>query len=340
MKKFLLMLICAVVLVLCMSGLAACVNYENETVKVYMPDGAPALSMARLMAEENKFEKDVEYNVVDANTVQSYVTGASPKADLCVLPLNAASKLLGSGENYKMLGTVTHGNLFILKKQGGEDITRENLSSLKGKTIGVIQLANVPGLILKIILNDAGIQFNDLGNSGQIFEDKVNLKAVNATDVLPTDASCDYFVVPEPNASTKIKATKGKLEFAGSLQQLYSTGDGYPQAVLVAKNSLINSSGKFIADFIKQMKTNSIWLENEDITAETVVNAISANITEGLTPAFTAANLTKSVIKNCAVNFVPAERCKVEANAFLDKMIAVNPSAASTVSENFYFING
>ena len=52
--------------------------------------------------------------MIDAQAVAGYVTGASPAADYCVLPVNLASKLLGSGDAYRMLGTVTNGNLYFL----------------------------------------------------------------------------------------------------------------------------------------------------------------------------------------------------------------------------------
>ena len=135
---------------------------QPSEISVYMPDGAPALALAKLMNEENQFgQTSVEYNVVPANTIGAQVNGADPAADICVLPVNAASKLLGSGEKYKMLGTVTNGNLYLLTKDG-ESITEQNVSSLTGKKIGVINLANVPGLTLKIILNKYDVAFETL----------------------------------------------------------------------------------------------------------------------------------------------------------------------------------
>ena len=132
-------------------------------VKVYAPDGAPALALAKLMTEETAFGDSVEaeYNVVDASTIQTYVTGANPAADICVLPVNLAVKLLGSGEKYKLLGTLTHGNLYILSKDG-TPITRENISSLKGKTVGVVNLASVPGLTFKLILKNSGVEYTEV----------------------------------------------------------------------------------------------------------------------------------------------------------------------------------
>lgn len=144
-------------------GLDAYVSDPGE-VSIYAPDGAPALALAKLMAEENQFGQiSVEYNIVPADTIGARVTGEDPAADICILPLNAASRLLGSGQTYKMLGTVTNGNLYILSKDGAS-VTSENIrEELNGKTIGVIQLNNVPGLTLKIILEKYDIDYEVIG---------------------------------------------------------------------------------------------------------------------------------------------------------------------------------
>ncbi len=132
-------------------------NDETVTASVYMPDGAPALSMAKLMSEK---KDGVAFNVVDASTISTFVTGENPKADLCVLPLNAASKLLGTGETYTMLGTVTHGNLYLLSHDETETFeSGTDLGRLAGKTIGTIQINNVPGLTLKLLLGKNGVEY-------------------------------------------------------------------------------------------------------------------------------------------------------------------------------------
>ena len=118
-------------------------------VDIYMPDGAPALSMAKLMSEEMD---GCEFHVVNAGTIATFVTGESPEAELCVLPLNAASKLLGTGTAYTMLGTVTHGNLYLLSTNPTPLDSAEAMKGLAGKRIGTIQIENVPGLTLKLIL--------------------------------------------------------------------------------------------------------------------------------------------------------------------------------------------
>lgn len=141
-------------------------NFENTehvgSVSVYAPDGAPALGLAKLMAEMPVLNgTDMNYGIVDATTIQTYVTGSEPRADICVLPVNLAVKLLGDGEKYKMLGTLTNGNLLLLSA-GKPSVTKENISSLKGKTVGVVNLAQVPGLVFKTVLKDNGLEFKEL----------------------------------------------------------------------------------------------------------------------------------------------------------------------------------
>ncbi|MCD8308567.1 MAG: hypothetical protein LUD19_01835 [Clostridia bacterium] len=137
----------------------------SGTLSVYAPDGAPALGLSYLMSGEytlsSGVEYNVEYNIVDSSVISTYVTGSSPAADICVLPVNLATKLLGSGDTYKLIGTLTHGNLYMVSYDDTQ-ITTSNLDSLIGKTVGVVNLANVPGLTFKVILKNNGIDYSEL----------------------------------------------------------------------------------------------------------------------------------------------------------------------------------
>ena len=185
------------------------VSESSGTYTVYAPDGAPALSLANAihMTTGNTFE----YHIVAANAIAAQVTGESPAADFCVLPVNAAAKLLGAGTTYQMLGTVTNGNMYFLGAGEQTSLTPENLATaLKGKTIGVVQLANVPGLTLRCVLEANDIPYEILGNDTTASDkNKVYLKAIQdaATGVTPA-GGCDYYLCPEPAASAKVSAFK------------------------------------------------------------------------------------------------------------------------------------
>lgn len=132
-------------------------SLERE-IKVYAPDGAPALALANLLGPQDIAGVTVKYEIVDAQKIATFVSANNPAADVCVLPVNLAVKLLGSGEKYKLLATLTHGNLFIMSKSG-EEITENNIKSLGGKTVGVVNLAAVPGLTFKLILKKYGVEY-------------------------------------------------------------------------------------------------------------------------------------------------------------------------------------
>lgn len=118
-------------------------------LKVFMPDGAPALALAELMSKGSV--SAAEYEVVIASTIASKLTSGA--ADIAVVPTNAAAKLYNGNQKYVMLGVVTHGNLFIVGEQA------DNLERLKGKTVAVIGQGNIPDIVFRYILKKANIPY-------------------------------------------------------------------------------------------------------------------------------------------------------------------------------------
>lgn len=123
-----------------------------QSLKVFMPDGAPALAMAKVIYQNMQFGHTITYTVVSPANIGPTV--ARKNADIAILPINAAVKLVGSGADYKLLTVNTHGNLFIT---GTEEIT--DLLQLKGKTVGVIGQGLVPDLTFKIVLEKNGLKY-------------------------------------------------------------------------------------------------------------------------------------------------------------------------------------
>jgi len=278
-------------------------------------------------------EGEFDFHVVDSSTITTYVTGETPTADFCILPVNAASKLLGTGENYGLLGVVTNGNMYFLTaNESYEQLSKEKLNTLKGKTVGVVQLTNVPGLTLRYVLGAAELPYKILGNSDTAEEGFVNLKALDAETVSPS-AGCDYYLCPEPAASAKVKGTQGKLRLVGSLQELYGEG-GYPQAVLVCKKSVYEEDKNAVDRLTELFKGSKAFVENSEPT--TLTSLLDGKRTSGLKPSFTEKNLTKEVAGRCGVNFIPSANCKEAVNDFLSRVIEIDATAAKQVSDQFY----
>lgn len=317
-------------------GVSACAEDTGSgefSYTVAMPDGAPALAAARLMVEDMQFGVEVNYTVVNSNAITQQVSGGV--ADICILPVNAAVQLAGSGETYSLLGTVTHGNLYMLSaKHPDEQITVSNLKNLVGKTVGCIQLSSFVGNVFKIILEDNDIPYTVVESVSDAKSDSVNLINIAdpSTGITPA-AEFDYMIGAEPLVTAKTTAAPA-LKIVGDIQALYGE-NGFPQAVMLAKNSVIEQNSEFIADFISAVEENAEWIASDDADMTAIVNAINANY-GGATSSLNANNLNSTVISRCAIEFVSATECRQEITGFIDKLEAVTGTTL-TIADKFFY---
>ncbi len=329
MKKWQKRLALPLVGVSLFSMLAVGCNKKEEELTVYMPDGAPALALAGLMAEDTK-EDGVSYRVVNPQKIATTVTYEKEEknADLCVLPLTAASKLLGGGERYTLLGTVTHGNLYLISK------TQEpvaDLAELVGKKVGVLQMKEVPGLTFKSTLHKAGVPFQELTEGVEAATDKVNLAAMTgAADVGVLQA--DYYLLAEPAVTAKCK---DGYTVVGDLQALYGGEKGYPQAVLVAKNALVQTKQDWLLEWTEKLQDRA-WLTQA--SGEEILSVLTAHLEDKTAESsWKAPQLTQAVIARCGISFTYAWTDGAEITDFLTGILAVAPQATKLPDPVFYW---
>ena len=337
MKKIISMITALVCTVGCMAGCFGSSDSGKdalEDVTVYMPDGAPALALAQLMHEDTE-EDGVEYYVTKADAIASKVSfeDATKNADLCVMPLNLAAKNAKVQENYVMLGSVTNGNLYMIAKDETQ-YTADNVSSLIGKTVGVLQINNVPGLTFKTVLSNHGVAWIELKNNDKAVEDKVNLVALaDATAVATTAADC--FVIAEPAVTAQV--TKNGFHIVGDLQALYGGENGYPQAVLVANKHFVTANGGWVETFSEKVANAATWLKTA--TGEQIVTAINGHLDSTLgETSLKAPMLQAATLARCGVKFVPSADCKSAAVKLLNEYIAINTNAAAIPQDGFFWV--
>ena len=310
----------------CLATLFIGCNTQNS-VCIYAPDGAPALALSSVIKQNFK---NTEIHVVSSDKIASFVSGSEKKADICILPVNMASKLIGSGKDYKMLGTITHGNFYFLSKTE-MTIDRENVQTLIGKTIGVTQLPNVPGLTLRSIFTEKEIPYTIIQDTSEKKQDKVNLMAINKIETARTDI--DVFLIPSPAADAKAQTTD--LKFVGSLGELYSD-DGFPQAIIVAKNKLLEENLPFVKAFIEKVESVESYLKEEN-KAE-ICSLLQSKMESGLTPVFNENNLTSDSIARSKIKFVSCKKSKQNVQTFLEKLKAIAPDSAQSLSDDFFYL--
>lgn len=295
----------------------------KEEIVAYMPDGAPALALATLLAEDTA-EDGVTYRVV--NTAQEMTPLLSKltnkdedeNAELCVLPVTAASKLLGSGERYRMLGLVTQGNLYLVSK-ATVTYGRENIAELLGKTVIVNKINEVPGMTLKAALTRNGTAWS-LFEGGEPASDRVNIAA--AAD------SFDMELLAEPAVSKRLGQNKG-WQVVGDLQELYGgeSGKGYPQAVIVAKSAFLEENGEWVRGFLEKLEAADEWLYAA--SAEEIYDAVTAHFEDAAkAPAFDKDSLGLATRERCGVRFAYAKDCRNAVEEYLSEVGFALPSEA------------
>ncbi len=340
MKKLFAGILATALLAGAMAGATAC-GGNGDSLEVYSPDGAPALSLCYAISEEDKKEDELfDFDIVNAETITTYVTGARPEADICILPVNDAAKVLGTGSVYQMLGTVTNGNLYFLTTGENPELTAENLqTALVGKKVGVVQLPKVPGLTLQVVLKNHDVPYQTIESAqAEVDATKVNLVAFTPENVIPT-GGCDYYLCPEPAASAKIKGTataQMPFKMAGDLQALYGEGGEYPQAAVVAKKSVIEKRVSDIKTFLGYLEQSENFLKNASV--DEILRLLAEEREDGLAPSFNANNLTKAVVSRCSVRFTASKTCKDKVVSFLEKLIAVNANSTAKPADEFFYM--
>ena len=335
MKRLKRLLIVLAAMVMATAAIFGCGETPDKgganPIAVYMPDGAPALAFAKLMHEENKLGKEnLTYTVVKAENIGGFV--ANESATVALMPITGASKVANG--KYKAVSVITHGNIFLIGK--GDATT---LSDLKDKKVGVVQLANVPGLTFKHLLGEAGVDYAE----NEEVAGKVALYGItDPSTVAPSlkQGTYDYVVAPQPAVANVCKNVKG-VSVRIDLNKLYSAS-GFPQAVLMVKNELCADTD-FINALTAALGNAADWIKevNEDGTAKnanTAVAAINAHFADGAQSTLKAPALSPDAIEgsNVYVQSVKDAEVKTLVKDYIDDMIKIQATAAKAITDDFF----
>lgn len=348
MKKKWSSILLAAVLAIC--GVFCGCEKKTESLVLYVPDGAPAMAFAPMMETQRE---DVEYRVVAPNLIASKVTNTDMEknADLCVLPVTAAAKLIGDGSRYLSLGVVTSGNLYVLSKDPAlkselESKEYRDVSCLIGKTIGVMKINDVPGLTFKSALDGYGVEWQEMKNGDTVSATKVNLKAIaDATSIDPTDDTVAAYLVAEPAASVQI--AKNKFSIVYSLEDLYLRGEnvqeggyqGFPQAILVAKKSVVTEKKDWLDRFLNELAESMDKLHGDWANGEKIVALIQSHLEDrAYASTLKASVLSKETIARCKIGFIENAKSKAAVQAYLTRIVATDALATKTVNDEFFYM--
>ena len=205
MKKSLSIITLIVLVAAMVFTLAACQpNLPDEdiaptSVTLYTPDGAPAMSVAKIIADGKIGDTTATVEIAqNAQDIVAKATKAERELELAVLPTNAAATVYNATKgDYVLFSINTYGLLYIM---GTEEVS--DLNALKGQVLYSIGMGQVPQYVFDKVLAHAGIQ--KVNNSDVAEEGKLAVKyADNAQGITPLllQGKAKFGLLGEPAAT-------------------------------------------------------------------------------------------------------------------------------------------
>lgn len=310
-----------------MLPLTACGNDDGDnTIHVYMPDGAPAIALAALM---DSGYSGFDFTVVPSDEIRGVVSNKT--ADLAIMPIDAAANLYNGNTDIVMLSVNTHGNLYIVGKT--DNITFEDL---KGQRLGTIGQGSVPDNVLRMLLENADIGYQQ---SEAAVAGNIALTYADATTLIPSlkQGKLDYILLGEPAVTNAMNATGGKLAMNMQEQWQIAFGGSFPQACLVAQGSIIDERKDDINKFLTALKESDGWAKQNPDKA---LKAIENNMKKGNQTTLKA--LSADIIERCNISTVSAEDSRESCDKYFQRLsklqTALNkPVLAKVPDLDFYY---
>ena len=229
---------------------------EASEIKFVVPDGLPAISVAKIIKEKPQIDKkyNIEYSIEQSSdTLATSVMKGEP--DIAIVPSNLAATAYNKNKQYVIAGTVGWGSFYI----GSSDPQVTSVEDLKGKEVYNIGKGLTPDIIAKCILNYKGINTDS----------DINFSYVDGvTELAPIILSgkAQYAVIPEPALSTvqeKNENFKTIINLNDEWKSLNNSEYGYPQATIIIKSDLVNNNKEFVNEVLDRVDESCRWIYEE-----------------------------------------------------------------------------
>lgn len=302
-----------------------------ENISVYVPDGAPALSIAKFINDNETFGSGakVEYNVVAANEINNAVL--VKKADIVIMPLNAATKVYKTETDtaeYALAAVITHGNFYIMSQS-----SVSSAEDLIGKVVYVPNRGQVPDWTFKYALSAAGVNFEE-GDSAVSDKVVINYPTGGASAIpalLLNDVNA-VGLLPEPAATNVNSKKNGAVAYRLDLQELYdATAKSYPQAVMMVKKSSAKAA-ELALKIAEKLSDAVAWVKANKESAVTAVKSKYEAST--LNPA----TLKDETIDNCKIYWQGAADAKTVVLSYIENIRSIDGNAANAVGDDFFLL--
>lgn len=257
MKKYISIILLVVFGVIFFVG---CASEQNKSpkkelsvvkeVKVAVPDGLPAIAIAKLASENPEIKEGYETEYSIEKTPEAISTRVMKKeVDIAIVPSNMAAIAYNKTSSYNIVGTVGMGSLYLVSTENIKDY-----SDLVGKEVGCTGKGLTPDITMKSILlqksiSSSDIKFNYVNSASE-------LVPLLATGKITTG------IVPEP-ALSALMSKNPDIKIIKSLndswKEISGSKDGYPQSTLIVKSEFLRDNKDFVDSFVGQLSNSIDW---------------------------------------------------------------------------------
>lgn len=297
--------LCFLISILISLSLVAC--KDAGEINLYIVDGAPTLTVAKIISDVKVDGKKVNVKTVSSvDVLNSAILNGS--ADVVVMPVNSAQKLYNNGVKIKLLTVNVFGCLYIVGK--GEV---NSLSDFNGKEINLVGKTGTPDLSIRFLLKEKGVLYSEDETDG------VRLKYIPNDTVIPSlkTNAINYALIGEPLVSKAIEKVEGLqpiIDVKGEWENL-TGGKLYTQAGVVITDNLLNNDLSFVKALYSTLLENKEFIYNN-------LNTLHEVFPDG--SALKTLNFTADILNRCNVDCKRASEIDGDIKFYLE-----------TLSENY-----
>lgn len=304
MKKIvsIVVMIGLILSIIMVSGCSKATTRLEDTVniKFITPAGGPTLAVLSMLEQDlqEKYNVNLEFEMVSATDVLA-ADLISGSVDMAIIPTNLAANLYNQGVDYKIGGVAVWGNLYLI---ANKDI--ESIEDLKGMEITTFGQGLTPDIIFNYILESNGLKQGSNVNLNY-------LAGASAVAPLFISGQTNVALVAEPMLSTimiKKPDTKIVLDLQEEWAHITTSGQSYPQAVVVINSNFVDNQRNAV-DFILKELENSIKYANNNPHE---LGELAQKYETGLTKEVVA-----NSIRGMNLNYISAAESKDTINAYL-----------------------
>ena len=234
-------------------------NVESKEVSLVVPDGLPAISIAKIIKEKPEVKKGYTVNYTIEQSSETLVTSVmKSEPDIAIVPSNVAATAFNKTEGaYEIAGTVGWGSFYI-----GSTNATQTIEDLKGKEVYNIGKGLTPDIITRTILKDKGIDPDTDINFSYV-------DGVNELAPIILAGKTEYAVIPEPALSTVQSKNENfniMLDLNEEWKKINNSEYGYPQATIIVKKELVEKDKEFVENLLNKVKESTEWAYSDKET--------------------------------------------------------------------------